>query len=459
MPDFVSASALVANFYLLLPWSVLCVLPVYGVVAFREISALPSALTRAQAATLWAVVVAQVQWLQISMAIDFDHYRAHGHSEARAFQFQGLMCASHMLMEVPSGYFADRVGRKRTLLLAGGAHVAAFALRRWTVSYWGLALSTAMQGVFFAMYSGSLEALVVETFRGVPFASAALREEAMLRYQGTLRLLESLGFVSGGAFVAAASAAGALDVGDAFPVYGAMTLVTSCGFAVYLLAEDTGSGEQSGKRPPAPRLRLPRKAMHLLVDQSALFGLFFFFVHHGVKPAWTRAGFPVTAWVCFYTVSDLVHGMSARLAGVLPASLQPPRCMGAPLLLYLGALAALGGAGDALVSSAGASSVLCVAVSCMQLVFMVVHGAVDNCLSVAINALLEDGHRATLISVAFIVGEAINLISNASAQVALSFAPRFWLPAVCLVVFVTHRSLSAAISAGMLARWETGCKT
>ena len=53
-------------------------------------------------------------------------YRANGLSAFQILLIQAVFSASVLVFEVPSGYFSDRIGRRRTLFIGGIAVVLGF---------------------------------------------------------------------------------------------------------------------------------------------------------------------------------------------------------------------------------------------------------------------------------------------------------------------------------------------
>lgn len=62
------------------------------------------------------------------------------------------------LMEVPTGIFSDRIGRKRTMMMGAGFDVLAALTIAISISYFGLILGAIFTGIARAFYSGNNEA-------------------------------------------------------------------------------------------------------------------------------------------------------------------------------------------------------------------------------------------------------------------------------------------------------------
>ena len=81
-----------------------------------------------------------------------------------AFAAQGLVV---LVLELPTGGFADALGRRRVLLLATAFEVAAIAVLMASNSVAILAVSFALMGVYRALESGPLDAWYVDTAQAI----------------------------------------------------------------------------------------------------------------------------------------------------------------------------------------------------------------------------------------------------------------------------------------------------
>ncbi len=66
------------------------------------------------------------------------------------------------LLEVPTGVFADAIGRRKAMLMAFGAYLIAFALFYLGYGFWGFALAMVLFAVGEAFRSGTHKALILE---------------------------------------------------------------------------------------------------------------------------------------------------------------------------------------------------------------------------------------------------------------------------------------------------------
>lgn len=109
---------------------------------------------------------------------------------------EGIYHITCMLCEIPSGAWADLVGRKRSMLISRVCITISCILMLFARSFWGFALSFAIQALGNSFTSGSEEALVYDTLK------CAGKEDAFLKVSGRLNMLieisQSIATVAGG---------------------------------------------------------------------------------------------------------------------------------------------------------------------------------------------------------------------------------------------------------------------
>lgn len=98
---------------------------------------------------------------------------------ADVLRLEALYYAGVVLLEVPSGYFSDRVGRRITLVIATLAWVAGAALLATSSEFWGLAAGQLLLATGMAFQSGTDSALLYDSLvvldRDEEFASREAR--------------------------------------------------------------------------------------------------------------------------------------------------------------------------------------------------------------------------------------------------------------------------------------------
>lgn len=91
------------------------------------------------------------------------YYIYHGLNATQIFTIQAAYHVAVLVLEIPSGYLADVVGRKRTLVLGVLFFPASMALYAFTGSFWTFVLAEATMAVANSMRSGCDSALMYDT--------------------------------------------------------------------------------------------------------------------------------------------------------------------------------------------------------------------------------------------------------------------------------------------------------
>jgi len=106
------------------------------------------------------------------------YYTANGLNSTQVFTIQALFHLAVLLLEVPSGYLADVVGRKRTLVLGAVFMPLGMAVYAAGRSFAAFVIAEGLLAVSVAMRSGCDSALVFDSLRQIG------RESEYKRYEG-----------------------------------------------------------------------------------------------------------------------------------------------------------------------------------------------------------------------------------------------------------------------------------
>ncbi len=120
------------------------------------------------------------KWLMLTMPIVFLFYRENGLGTQELFILKAVYSVSIVLMEVPSGYFGDMWGRKKSLVLGSCLGFAGFALYSISTGFWGFLICEIILGVGQSFISGSDAAILYDTLLW------ANRENQYLKIEGRL---------------------------------------------------------------------------------------------------------------------------------------------------------------------------------------------------------------------------------------------------------------------------------
>jgi len=90
-----------------------------------------------------------------------------GLTPGQVFQVQAVFGLAIVLLEVPTGYLSDLIGRKRCLVLAGALHGLAFTVLALVNGFWGVIAFELLAAVAVCLYSGTDVALMYESLEGL----------------------------------------------------------------------------------------------------------------------------------------------------------------------------------------------------------------------------------------------------------------------------------------------------
>lgn len=116
---------------------------------------------------------------------------SHGATLKTLSLFVGLFAVTVIILEVPSGMFADLEGRKRTYLMAKIFLVFSYFTALLSQNALPLAISYVLRGIGISFSSGSLEALIVEDYMKLH------GEEAVHEVNRQMLMLSGIGAATG----------------------------------------------------------------------------------------------------------------------------------------------------------------------------------------------------------------------------------------------------------------------
>ena len=115
--------------------------------------------------------ISLVKWIYITQGLVFIgpvfmlYFGSRGLELSQILMLQFIFSASSMVLEFPSGYISDKLGRKRTLVVAYGSLVLAVYLFLKGVSFNTFALAEFAFALGYSLISGTLSSLLFESLR------------------------------------------------------------------------------------------------------------------------------------------------------------------------------------------------------------------------------------------------------------------------------------------------------
>jgi hypothetical protein len=310
-------------------------------------------------------------------------YKSCGLTVTEFMIVQSVYSVSALLLEIPSGYLADALGRKRALVLGAAFFPTGLAVYALSSSFWPFCLGELLLAVSVSLRSGADSALVYDTL--LEFG----REAEYKRIEGRARLFERLGTgvssVAGGLLALASLR---------LPLYVNAVTATLL-LAVAIRFEEPRRTERRSRSPARDMIGIARRA---LADRRILLLALFqsLFLCSGIVGIWLAFLYygALRLSLVWYGISffafQVLAGLSSEKACVAERLVGRRRLF--PLLLLLGPSFVLLGAFE---------SPWLIPLVWLNAVFW---GLSTPLVLDALNKLVESEIRATVLSVTNMVG-------------------------------------------------------
>lgn len=339
-------------------------------------------------ANLRKVLLMSGAWMfLLVMPVMVPFLQARGLGMAAVFQLQTIYALLQVALEVPSGYVADVIGRKRCLLLASALYGLAFSWLPFTEGFWGLALFEVVAAAAASLRSGTDVAILYDSLE-------ALGEGEGGRVLG-LKLFWGQSGETAAALVATALVACGGGVERPAQV---MALSAWLPFLVVLTLVE----------PPRRKLRGTHRenaraiARALLLDSPLLRSILLTLVSYGlatllvvwsVQDYWLALGLPLEWFGALWAAYNLLVALSARLAYRLQERLGSARVVLAVAALPVAGYLALAACAPA---TGAAPSLLLGALGVLSgTLFQVSRGLTQVVIRDELNRRVETSMRAT----------------------------------------------------------------
>src|SRR5690554_4748381 len=123
-------------------------------------------------------IIKTAKWFMLTMPILMLYYKDMGFTTEQAFRLKAIYSIAIVLFEIPSGYLADILGRKTTLLAGGIFGTLGFVIYATTGTYLWFILAEVTLGIGQSLISGADSAMLYDTLQ------AQKRQNQYTRYEG-----------------------------------------------------------------------------------------------------------------------------------------------------------------------------------------------------------------------------------------------------------------------------------
>lgn len=134
---------------------------------------------------LYLVKIAK--WMNLIMPVIVLFYKSNGLTMQDIFLLQSIYSFTLMTLEIPTGYFADKAGRKTSILLGSLLGFSGYLVYSYSFGFWQFVLAEVILGVSQSLVSGADSAMLYDTL------SAARQKEKYTRIEGKITSIGNFG--------------------------------------------------------------------------------------------------------------------------------------------------------------------------------------------------------------------------------------------------------------------------
>jgi len=235
-------------------------------------------------------------------------YKENGLNVTQVFTLQSVYSLSIVLLEIPSGYFADVLGRKNTISLGAILGFVGYAIYSVTSGFWGFFIAEVVLGFGQSMISGADSALLYDSLMDARQQDKYIRHEGRMTSVGNFA--EAFAGILGGLLAA---------VSIRYPYYG-QTLVAFVAVpaAITLIEPKTENNRLElgwKKIVGVVQLALVKNLqLRWNIILSSVVGASTLTMAWFVQPWLIRAQTPVEMFGAIWTALNLLVGIAAMFA-------------------------------------------------------------------------------------------------------------------------------------------------
>ena len=389
--------------------------------------------------------VPRVLWLNASfmflvvMPVVVPFLRSRGLTLSDVYELQAIFAAATLLLELPSGYFADLIGRRRALVLACIAKGTAFAVLAVADGYADFVAFELVAAVSISLFSGSDIALIYESYEQVPHdpgePSRAMGRKLLYSQSG-----ETIAALVGGALVL---------ISLQLPVWvNAIVAWVPLPIALSLVEPP---GERMALRHAENVRRVGRSLFRrgpfllLLLANQIVFGAGTFLAVWAYQPYWGELAIPLALFGVLWALSNGVVAVTGGLAHRIEGAVGfRGVAIAVGATVALGFLGMVGAAGQGWVALGVAAGLLLSVSRGLSAVVLrdAMNVRVPGEMRAAANSVVSLGQRLGFALSGPLVGAAMD-----ANGVAVTFGRLGWVFAVMALVFAVPLAFAAVTPA------------
>ncbi len=134
---------------------------------------------------LYLVKIAK--WMNLIMPVIVLFYKSNGLTMKDIFLLQSVYSLTLMVLEIPTGYFADRVGRKTSILFGAVLGFTGYLAYSFSFGFWQFVVAEVILGVSQSLVSGADSAMLFDTL------AAAKQKDKYTQLEGRVTSIGNFG--------------------------------------------------------------------------------------------------------------------------------------------------------------------------------------------------------------------------------------------------------------------------
>jgi len=134
---------------------------------------------------LYLVKIAK--WMNLIMPVIVLFYKSNGLTMKDIFLLQSIYSLTLMTLEIPTGYFADRAGRKTSILLGATLGFTGYLAYSFSFGFWQFVVAEVFLGVSQSLVSGADSAMLYDTL------AAAKQKDKYTQFEGRVTSIGNFG--------------------------------------------------------------------------------------------------------------------------------------------------------------------------------------------------------------------------------------------------------------------------
>ncbi len=268
---------------------------------------------------LWGRAFLETKALTAIIVLFYMH---RGVTIDEVFYLSIIWSLTSLVTEIPSGYLADRIGRKRTILLVASLLFVSILSRYFATGFWMFAGVFVLMSSAFSCFSGTEEAMLFESLK------ATGQEQKMTAYNGRLfsaRSMFRILFPTIGALIAKDLLEWQFQIVNSIDV-----VATIVALIIFLFLTEPKHEKQVAElefgifRQSLKTIKQHPWMMRVNLNKIAVFTASFF-TWRVYQPLLTEHGVSTFALGIFFFLTSLMSFVSTRYLGLVTAKLGTTR--------------------------------------------------------------------------------------------------------------------------------------